>query len=202
MKLRQLLSLRLIDRFRKLICPGYGRQFLLERMPEQAVCAEVGVWKGGFSTEILKRTNPSKLYLIDPWEFQPEFSDRMYGGSVAKSQKDMESIFEKVRNKFGSKKEVTIMRGKSNEVAVEIEDESLDWVYIDGNHFYDYVIRDLEKFYPKVKKGGYITGDDFGWGRKHDYPVKKAVNKFISNNKVQVEEVWNDQYILKKSTNS
>ncbi|MDP3697256.1 MAG: class I SAM-dependent methyltransferase, partial [Candidatus Taylorbacteria bacterium] len=39
--------------------------------------------------------------------------------------------------------------------------EELDFVYIDGNHSYDYVKKDLELYWDKVKKGGALTGDDF-----------------------------------------
>lgn len=52
---------------------------------------------------ILRRTNPSKLYLIDPWEFQPDFPNRMYGGKVAKKQKEMELRYEAVKRMFGNK---------------------------------------------------------------------------------------------------
>ncbi|MCS4117578.1 class I SAM-dependent methyltransferase [Salinibacter ruber] len=79
------------------------RSFLLEKMPKNAVCAEIGVWEGKFSDMILRRTNPSKLYLIDPWEFQPDFPNRMYGGKVAKKQKEMELRYEAVKRMFGNK---------------------------------------------------------------------------------------------------
>ena len=37
-----------------------------------------------------------------------------------------------------------------------------DWIYIDGNHTYEYVKQDLEGYRPKVKPGGYMAGDDYG----------------------------------------
>lgn len=70
------------------------RLTLLNKMPKASVCAEIGVWKGEFSERIYKITEPKQLHLIDPWEFQSEFSDRMYGGSVAKNQSDMDSIYQ------------------------------------------------------------------------------------------------------------
>ena len=41
------------------------------------------------------------------------------------------------------------------------EDESLDFVYIDANHAYDWVVQDIELWYPKVKKGGILWGHDY-----------------------------------------
>ena len=49
------------------------RAELLKRTPKDSICAEVGVWKGEFSKQILKRTSPRMLHLIDPWMFQPDF---------------------------------------------------------------------------------------------------------------------------------
>jgi hypothetical protein len=49
-------------------------------MSKGSVCAEIGVWKGDYSDLILTITSPKKLHLIDPWEFQSEFSERMWWG--------------------------------------------------------------------------------------------------------------------------
>lgn len=54
-----------------------------------------------------------------------------------------------------------MIRALSHEVADLFADESLDYVYIDGNHAYDYVKLDLETWYPKLKKGGILAGHDY-----------------------------------------
>jgi predicted O-methyltransferase YrrM len=48
------------------------------------------------------------------------------------------------------------------DAAASFSDESLDWVYIDGDHSYEAVKRDLEAYYRVVKPGGFIAGDDYG----------------------------------------
>ena len=184
---------RLKDRFTD------KRLFLLDRMPRHAVCAEIGVWKGEFSEKILRYTEPSKLYLVDPWAFQADFPDRMYGGKVAQEQEDMNAIFAEVRARLGGQEQVEICRAFSDEAAGQFGDEFFDWVYIDGNHFYEYVKRDLEQYYPTVKTGGYITGDDYDWGPEHDYPVKRAVDEFADGKQLQVIAIQNSQYILQKT---
>jgi len=77
--------------------PRNARLQLLRKLPKDSICAEIGVWKGNFSELIFAVTRPKMLHLIDPWEFQSEFPERMYGGSVAKCQQDMNLIYESVK---------------------------------------------------------------------------------------------------------
>jgi hypothetical protein len=174
------------------------RRFLLDRMPKQAACAEIGVWKGEFTDQIVEHTCPKKLYLVDPWEYQPDFPNRMYGGKIAKEQAAMDTIFEDVRKRFESKDEVELLRAPSSEALNQMEDCSLDWVYVDGNHFYEYVKSDLEKCFDKVRPGGFITGDDYDWGEEHEYPIRRAVGELIEAKPVEVETIKDGQYILRK----
>ncbi len=158
------------------------RLLLLRRMSKNSVCAEIGVWKGDFSNLILDIASPKKLHLIDPWEFQSEFSERMYGGSVAKSQRDMDLIYEDVKGRFSKFPNVILNKGKSEKVLQEFPDRYFDWVYIDGNHYYEYVLKELQICFSKVKDGGIIAGDDYTWGAKDGFPVKRAVEEFIDKN--------------------
>src|SRR5262245_4949992 len=50
------------------------RDFLLELMPKNGVCVEVGVFDGVLSERILALTKPTKLHLIDPWYTKPDGS--------------------------------------------------------------------------------------------------------------------------------
>ncbi|MGH7859695.1 MAG: hypothetical protein ACREQY_20400, partial [Candidatus Binatia bacterium] len=84
------------------IGPKDRRAFLLRMLPRDAVCAEIGVWKGELSRRILDKTSPRRLHLIDPWLFQPEFPTRIYGGGAAKSQGDMDEIYRAVVAELGS----------------------------------------------------------------------------------------------------
>ena len=60
---------------------------------------------------------------------------------------------------------------------LDFEDNSIDAIYIDGNHSYEAVIEDIKNWSPKVKQGGLIIGDDYLTFEG----VKKAVNDFYSN---------------------
>jgi predicted O-methyltransferase YrrM len=82
------------------------------------------------------------------------------------------------------------MRTTSEEASSHFEDESLDFVYIDGDHTYNAVTLDLEKWYPKVKKGGLFYGHDYYWEKNFILPrmdVKPAVDAFVAKNKLKLE---------------
>jgi len=49
----------------------------------------------------------------------------------------------------------------------QIKDKSLDFVYIDGDHTFDFVIMDIILWFKKVKVGGVVAGHDF-------YPFRRA----------------------------
>ena len=54
-----------------------------------------------------------------------------------------------------------ILKGTTTNVISQINDESLDFVYIDGDHTLKGISIDLINTWDKVKKGGFIAGDDF-----------------------------------------
>ena len=56
---------------------------------------------------------------------------------------------------------VTKIRKLSMAAVNDFEDESLDAIYIDGNHRYDSVCNDINKWMPKLKNGGIISGHDY-----------------------------------------
>jgi hypothetical protein len=179
---------------------GDPREKLLKRMPKNAVCAEVGVWKGDFSQMILDRTIPKELHLIDPWAYQTDFGERLFGGLVAQSQKDMDAIFSGVQSRFSSYPNVQYHRAYSKEAVSELHANQFDWISIDGNHYYDFVLEDLQQYAPLLKSGGLLTGDDYKWTSPElngDLPVKRAVQDFIAkNDNARLLSTYGGQFII------
>jgi len=153
----------------------YSRTKFIQRFdcPKDAVICEVGVWKGDFSEKLLKDFKPRKLHLIDPWKFEPKFDKAWYGGKLVKDGKtdgqgEMNSIYNFVSERFSKEikeEQVMLHRGASAAVASAFPDAYFDLVYIDGDHSYEGVKQDLEKYIPKVKSNGLIVMDDYfdGW---------------------------------------
>ncbi len=120
--------------------------------------AEVGVWRGDFAAHILRHCPAiQRYYLLDPWQHLPDWNK-----PANVPQEDFEPIYEEAMEKtrFAAGR-IVVLRGRTAEVADDIPDESLDLVYIDGDHTLRGITIDLIRMLPKVKPGGLIAGDDF-----------------------------------------
>jgi hypothetical protein len=170
---------------------------LLERLPRNAHCVEIGVWKGSFSKRIIEASRPRLLHLVDPWEYQPAFPDRLYGGKDASNQGDMDAIFKNVCDTLGTLENVRVHRQRSDQF-LSAPGDPFDWVYIDGDHSREAVLRDLELSWKKVKDGGIVAGDDYYW-RDSDgsLPVKQAVDSFCAKTGGQFELIGS-QFMIRK----
>jgi hypothetical protein len=173
-------------------------------MPTNSVCAEIGVWQGDFSRKILNAVRPKVLHLIDPWKFEAGGTYRSaWYGQADRNQAYLDSVWRSVQERFRKQVQaghVVIHRAASAAAAREFENSYFDWLYIDGNHLYEFVNKDLKSYFPKVRHGGYITGDDYedsGWWQGG---VKKAVDEFVSNGSCDVVLTRNNQFILRKKT--
>jgi hypothetical protein len=179
-----------------------SRDFLIEMMPKNSVMLEIGTWMGEFAQELYTKNKPQKMYLLDPYKYFETFDKSCYGNKDMNQQK-MDEIYQYVLDMFSAGIEdgsVEVIRNVSGKVSYMFEDEYFDWVYIDGNHSYEYVKKDLNLYFPKVKVGGYITGDDYGVKGWWNNGVKKAVTEFINKNKTKLKlvAIKNRQYILQK----
>ncbi|MFQ5683117.1 MAG: class I SAM-dependent methyltransferase [Candidatus Binatia bacterium] len=120
--------------------------------------AEIGVFRGGFASKVLEQCGSlKKYYMIDPWK-----NLEGWNKPGNKDDQTFQKHFDEVKRKtdFASEKRI-ILKGKTTEVIHEIPDESLDFVYIDGDHTLRGITIDLIKAYSKLRVGGCIGGDDF-----------------------------------------
>ena len=136
------------------------------------VGAEIGVFQGAHAKQILNGyLNIEKLVLVDPWVFCA------YEGSYNYlDDKKFNNMYKEVKDFFETDKRVEIIRDLSVNASKQFPDEYFDFVYLDGNHQYEFVLEDLEAWYPKLKKYGVMCGDDFG--HPSGCGVVKAVSEF------------------------
>jgi hypothetical protein len=175
------------------------RDFVIAQIPKGARCAEIGSWKGDFAARILGETQPSRLVLVDPWAFNPDFPRRWYGGGNAKSQADMDAIHASVVKRFSARPQVEIIRQPSVAGAQSISDESLDFVYIDGDHSRDAVHADLAAWFPKVRPGGLLVCDDLHWTDENGQKaVDQGIRDFLSSRKVLKSYARYNQFVIQK----
>lgn len=155
---------------------------------------EVGVWKGEFSIFLLENWKGEKLYSVDPWK---NFASDEYVDDMNIDQNDFDEIYNgvsKLLTKYDDRSE--IIRDVSTNAALSFEDNSLDFVYLDGRHDYEGVKEDIQSWYSKVKPGGLLSGHDYldGIIGKTDFGVKKAVDEFSKNNQLKLLVTDRDEY--------
>lgn len=146
------------------------------------ICAEVGIGYGFHAKEILDNTNVEKLYLIDPSRPYPNDA---FSTDVT-SNGGFEDLVRNIKVHLKEKEDrYTWFRTPSLEITNEqIPDESLDAVFLDADHSYQQVIRDLPFWWKKIKKGGFLLGDDY----MSCHPgCKRAVDDFTKKNKLKIE---------------
>jgi len=179
------------------------RDFLLKKMPKNSICAEVGVHIGDLSERILKILRPKELHLIDPWKYEKDetYIESLYGGKKGESQVNMDKRYESVLKRFKAEidsGQVVVHRDYSG-ILENFDDGFFDWIYIDGNHLYEFIKKDLELSYSKVRNNGFIIGDDYTDGGWWQGGVKKAVDEFLTRDLVELIEIKRNQFILKKT---
>lgn len=117
---------------------------------------EVGTFQGKYANHILQKWK-GKLYLVDVWN---RLDDQEY--KDASNNIEYEKIYRDcMENIRGNEQRCFMIRSHSKNAVDLFSDESLDFVYIDANHKYDFVKEDIEIWYPKVRVGGILAGHDY-----------------------------------------
>lgn len=114
----------------------------------------------------------SRLYCIDPWEDYEDYPE--YKGQQA----EVHASFQCNIQNAGVSEKVVVRRGYSHIEIPKLPDDFFDIIYIDGNHEPEYVLEDAVLSFRKLKTGGRLVFDDYGWGG--DDLTKRGIDAFIS----------------------
>jgi hypothetical protein len=147
--------------------------------------AEIGVYRGRFTAALTKRAPNMKLYGIDKWKVYPGYKD--YGDNDLESEAYADAI-----RRTQDKPNVHLINAWSVDAAKTFADESLDYIFIDANHSYEFVVEDLKAWEPKVKTGGIIMGHDYFVMKKLNFGVIQAVNGWVETHHIKHLFTWSD----------
>lgn len=118
--------------------------------------AEIGVRNGYYSKWICIKNKNVKLFLIDPYKAYPEYVERHDKDGQIKLDKS----YEKAKSRL-EKFNCEFIKKMSMDAVNDFLDNSLDFVFIDGNHTFEYVVNDIAEWSKKVKPGGIVSGHDY-----------------------------------------
>jgi len=148
--------MKLGQMFEKYYLDKYYIRYSLREIKKQfgdtpLVGVEIGTRDGSNARLFCKHLNIKCLYLVDPYDAYCDVgSVKSFHNSFLHAKKVLSSYSNKVR-----------FIKRLSEDAVELIPNNLDFVYIDGNHSYDFVKKDIELYYPKLNANGIIGGHDF-----------------------------------------
>jgi len=172
---------------------GYSRylQFyneIVNNSEDGALFVEVGSFLGQSTAAMGKFIKDSgkniDFHAVDIFELS-DFSDEPHYDAVKKHGGDFLSTFINNIKLAGVAEYITPVKAKSTEAAEQYADRSISFLMIDASHAYEDVVEDIEVWYPKIKLGGIISGDDYDFEE-----VEKAVKDSCGNVNVFLNTTW------------
>lgn len=171
-------------------------QPFLEKYGIKSIC-EVGV----FASQNFKRFlhgNPEIAVGVDAWinDGEPGHNDSSFDQPTLDAQCE---YFKSLMHRYPS---MRLYRMMSDEAAKNFPDEYFDLIYIDGDHSYEGCKKDLEAWWPKVKKGRFFLGDDYSHqhapvtGMK--FEVIRAVDEFAAKVGLPVHKLTQNGWAILK----
>ncbi len=116
---------------------------------------EIGGWQGESATLFAYHFPKAKIYSVEP--FIPNYDPELH---VARQ--NMEIVEGNYRERIEKFPNIELLRMTSVQALQNFSDGSLDFVYIDGDHRYEFVQKDIGGWMKKVCSGGFIGGHDQG----------------------------------------
>jgi hypothetical protein len=158
-----------------------SRYDLLSYLPKQKVIAEIGVAFGDFSENLIRYCEPSLFLAIDTFILHTLVE--LWGKSPRETFGDLTHL-QFFQNRFSAlieQQALRVLEGDSSSRIEMLDDHSVDIFYVDGDHSYDGVWRDLTAITKKIRRGGLIIMNDYIMrDQYHPYGVVQATNEFMT----------------------
>ena len=147
---------------------------------KDTVMVEVGCHRG-VSTELFAQCC-AKVYAIDPWDLATTYTESSFSLTQSAAHTEFMSRLKDYDN-------VETIKDFSENASGRFDDESIDMVYIDGDHSFEACTIDLQSWIPKVKKGGIVSGHD---GKQHS-GVRRAISNVTgSKDCIAADKLYSD----------
>lgn len=140
---------------------------------------EIGVAEGWYSSRIMELGEVDEMYGVDPYTPHQGYRDYTRETTYNRLQTNAHNALDKCPNYY-------FIKDFSTKAATKFELNSLDFVYIDGDHSYQAVTEDITTWIKKLKPGGIIAGDDYILSDrdKRFYDVIRAVDDYVATNNI------------------
>lgn len=154
---------------------------------------EIGTGEGNFAVVLCKANPNLELHTIDPY--------KLFENDVITDQNKYEEQYASACARLSSVN-CTLVRSSSMQAVKDFPDGYFDFVYVDGNHHYEFVRDDLREWSKKVRSGGIVAGHDYmrystRAGRACCWGVKRAVNEYMLDNKIAPWYVFGQNPLLR-----
>lgn len=155
------------------------------QLGDNVVGCELGVCRGHNLRFLLDRApNIKTVYAIDPWAPYDDWCGHMDQSTVESWMQEAINLLKDYDSK------ITVLRAKSSVALNYIDDHTLDYIFIDGDHSYEATKHDLMNAFNKVKAKGLYSGHD--WQLES---VSRAVTEFRKENNITAELQFTDNNV-------
>ena len=146
---------------------------------------EIGVNEGDNIFKITESNSKLKIYGVDPYKVQKE--NTLYEKNINEEYNDesLSIIKRKILKESLKYPNLEIIVDRSDNASKQFDKESIDFVFIDGDHSYESVKTDINCWEPKVKEDGLIMGHDYNWGN-----IARAVGENFTEVWILPDSVW------------
>ena len=161
---------------------------LLKKLPKNFKYLEIGSYEGNSALYVSTNFPNSNVTCVDLWEDVEEYKG-----------KDFNIIEKNFDLNLKGLSNINKIKSTSDDFFIK-NTIMYDFIYIDGNHKFDYVLRDCENALRFLNNDGFLVCDDYIWDYYNDIKLNPcfAVNKFLKKNKVKILLVSNSQIFFQK----
>lgn len=157
-----------------------GLRDMLAELPHDLVMAEIGVYAGESTRVFVESGQVTRLLAVDPWAGDFVSGDELWRSPFPWDE--VQAAFMRLAEEYP---QIVVHRMPSLQAAELIADESMDFVYLDGEHSFEAVSADIAAWEPKIKPGGWLGGHDWG-------SAWPGVQRAVEAHKLPIPRVFQD----------